>query len=61
MESKRMAHLPMTDKFETKQLEKHLKAKAELRDKGKLKDNQNEHKSGKFFSKMSEIAKSDAE
>lgn len=28
MEKKWMAHLPMTDKFETKQLEKHLKAKA---------------------------------
>jgi hypothetical protein len=61
MERKRLSHLPMTDKFETRQLEKSLKAKAAESNKDKLKDNQNTHKSGKFFSKMQDISKSDSE
>ena len=53
--------LPMKDKFETRQLEKHLKKKSDLAKKESLKEGNSEHKSKKFFTKMQDLAKTDSE
>ena len=57
-EERRKSHMPMNDKFETKQLAKAMKKKAKTRD---TEVKKNEHKSKNFFTKMQKVSVSDAD